>query len=687
MLSAKSYRHQETATSDPARHDWRALRAAAAVGVMYYAGAKVGLALTFAPLPISILWPPNALLFAALVLAPGRWWWLLIAGVFPAHLLAELQGGVPVAMVLGWFASNVSEAVIGAAIIRRLGDETPNLNSVRAVALLCVAAVLAPFASSFLDAAFVRLLAWGDTDYWTLWRVRLLSNTLSNLTFVPVVIAFAAALPAARHFTRPRVIEGMTLLAGLTAFTVIAFDIRLADSEAARSLLYLPVPFLVWAALRFGPPLTTASFTITALIVIWGASHGGGPFFPIDSPAEALQVQLFLLTLGVPLLLLAAMMEERRVAEQKLRASEELFSTAFRSGPDAIAISNRADGSVIEANDRWLALLQYRHSRGAPARIAPLATHLAPADSARLLAMTRDDAEVRDMEMPLRDCLGQMRTVLVSITPVQLQGDDCLISVVRDITEQRQAELEAREQRQQLTHLTRVASLTDFSSTLAHELNQPLTAILSNAQAALRFLARDPPNINEIRSILGEIADADKRAGLLIHHLRLLMKKGEEEFVRLDLNQMVKDVLDFVHGEFAMRSVDVTASFSPDLPQVSGDRVQLQQLVLNLISNACEAMQNQDRSSRLLSITTVQGADDSIQLVVSDTGPGIRDEKLDRVFEPFFTTKENGLGLGLPICRKIARAHGGTLSAENRGGGGATLRLVLPPADRSGTLR
>jgi two-component system sensor kinase FixL len=289
--------------------------------------------------------------------------------------------------------------------------------------------------------------------------------------------------------------------------------------------------------------------------------------------------------------------------------------------------------------------------------------------------------------MPLRDCLGQMRTVQVSITPVQLLGEDCLISVVRDVTEQRQADLEAREQRQQLTHLTRVASLTDFSSTLAHELNQPLTAILSNAQAALRFLARDPPNLAEIRSILGEIADADKRAGLLIHHLRLLMKKGEEEFVRLDLNQLVKDVLDFVHGEFAMRSVDVTASFSPDLPQVSGDRVQLQQLVLNLISNACEAMQNQDRSSRLLSITTVHGADDTIQLVVSDTGPGIREEKLDRVFEPFFTTKENGLGLGLPICRKIARGHGGALTAENRGGEGATLRLVLPPAERAADAR
>src|SRR6202007_1902207 len=151
---------------------------------------------------------------------------------------------------------------------------------------------------------------------------------------------------------------------------------------------------------------------------------------------------------------------------------------------------------------------------------------------------------------------------------VEVQGKPCDLVIVRDITEQRQGEEEAREQRRQLTHLTRVAALTELSGTLAHELNQPLTAILSNAQAALRFLSSDPYNIAEIRAILGEIAEEDKRAGQLIHHLRLLMKKGtrsEEEYTRIDLNQLASDVLQFVHGEFVTRDVDVAASFWPDL--------------------------------------------------------------------------------------------------------------------------
>jgi C4-dicarboxylate-specific signal transduction histidine kinase len=232
----------------------------------------------------------------------------------------------------------------------------------------------------------------------------------------------------------------------------------------------------------------------------------------------------------------------------------------------------------------------------------------------------------------------------------------------------------------QLTHITRVASLSDFSSTIAHELNQPLTAILANAQAALRFLQRDPPNVGEIQAILGEIAEADKRAGLLIHHLRLLMKKGSEEFVQVDLNHLVRDVLDFIRGEFLMRGVELRTSYGRDLPQVHGDPVQLQQLVLNLVVNACDAMQGQD-TQRVLSVGTSQGADGSVQVTVGDNGPGIAPERAERIFEPFYTTKERGLGMGLAICRRIADAHGGVLSMQSRPGEGASFRLALPQVE------
>ena len=423
--------------------------------------------------------------------------------------------------------------------------------------------------------------------------------------------------------------------------------------------------------------------------MIWGAGHGRGPFLHAITQLDALPIQLFLISIGVPLLLLAAVIEERRLAERRLRASEELFATAFKSSPDAIAISRRGDGRIIEANDHWLELMGYRHGDLARGAVAPLDAHLGDADRANVATLAREATGARDVEVALRDRAGATRPALLRIKAVELQGEPSAISIMRDISAQRQAEKQEREQRVQLTHLTRVASLTEFSSTLAHELNQPLTAILSNAQAALRFLAHDPPNVTEIHTILAEIVEADKRAGQLIHHLRLLMKKADEEFVPIELNHVVKDVLEFLHSEFVTRDVDVRTSLSPDLPLVNGDRVQLQQLVLNLLSNACDAMRNAASPQRTLSITTMHAYDGSVQLVVSDTGPGIPAQQLDRIFEPFFTTKDSGLGLGLPISRRIARAHGGTLVAEHRDSG-ASFRLSLPPAqapDRHGHPR
>jgi len=656
---------------------WTLLRIAALVGLAYYAGARIGLALTFAPVPVSVLWPPNSLLFAALVLTPKRWWWAALAGALPAHLLAELQGGVPIEMVLCWFASNTAEAVLGAAIVLRLSDAR-GLRTLRSAVAFCLAAFLAPFVSSFLDAGFVRAVGWGDADFLTLWQVRFFSNTLAAIIFVPMIMSWSVVEPVAlRHGNRTQLIEIAALLAGLFASSVVVFDSGLAARSGPPTLLYLPVPFLIWSALRFGPALSSASYALVAFLVIWGATHGRGPFHTATGQFDAMPIQLFLIGLAIPLLILAAVMEERRAAERRLRASEALFATAFRQGPDAIALTRQQDGSVVEANDRWLELLGYAPGT-APASVTPLQEHLDESSRRRLQALAASTGDGQDMEIAVTDRYGTMHATLAAISPVEVAGEPCHITILRDITPQRQAESDAREQRRQLTHLTRVASLSDFSSTIAHELNQPLTAILANAQAALRFLQRDPPNVAEIRAILDEIADADKRAGLLIHHLRLLMKKGEEEFVQLDVNHVVSDVLEFIRGEFLLRGVEVKTTLARDLPQVQGDRVQLQQLVLNLVCNACDAMQGQPEQ-RILGISTSQQSDGRVQVLVSDTGPGIPPDRLDRVFEPFYTTKQSGLGMGLAICRRIAAAHGGTLAAGSRPGEGAIFRLVLPP--------
>jgi C4-dicarboxylate-specific signal transduction histidine kinase len=282
----------------------------------------------------------------------------------------------------------------------------------------------------------------------------------------------------------------------------------------------------------------------------------------------------------------------------------------------------------------------------------PLLAHLIDADRPKLLSAMGDGRSgMRDLELGLYDAHGVTRRVLVSATPIVLQGSPCVVNLVRDISAQRHAEAEAREQRLQLTHLSRVASLTTFGGTLAHELTQPLATVLNNAHAAVLFLEEDPVDASEIRLALADIADAARRAGLVIDHLRLLMKKGEAELGVVDLNRLVADVIEFAHGFLSSSQVNVTVDLARDLPQIAGDAVQLQQLLLNLISNACDAMKDQDPAQRGVSVTTLLAADGSVQLLVADTGPGIDDSGLDLIFDPFYTTKANGLGLGLAISR------------------------------------
>lgn len=659
---------------DGSSKDWTPLGATLVMGVTYYAGAHVGLAFTYDPLPLALLWPPNALLMAGLAIAPLRLWWTLLAGAFAAHLAAELQGGVAIEMVLLWFLSNTAEAVLGATLLRRFGRGELGMSSVQsAMTMICVALV-APLLSSFLDAGFVHLVGWSDAPYFALVQARFFSNMLAVLTIVPLVLSWMARPPQLmRHPVHGRAIEGATLLMALMVACVFAFDRdRLGSTTASAVLLYLPIPMLIWAALRFGPRLMSMAFALMSVMVIWGLVHGRGPFSSHEGSDSVIPVQVFLIVTAVLLLILAALVEEWRHAEFRLGASEVLFATAFKASPDAMSITRRCDGSPLEENDRWIELFGASPSPGGRPGTCLGAEHVGDTVAAALLGGEGLD----DTEVSIRDRHGRTRQVLLRSKHVELRGQPCSIHIVRDISLLRQAEHKAKEQRQQLTHLTRIASLNDFSGTLAHELNQPLTAILSNAQAALRFLAQDPPNLADIRTILSEIAESDKRAGLLIHHMRLLMKRGEEEFAPVRLDTLVKEVLTLTHSELVMRNIMVRTAFPHELPSVIGDRVQLQQLLLNLVMNACDAMKTQ--AHRVLTITAVHGPDGFVQVAVGDSGVGIAEERLEKIFEPFFTTKASGLGLGLAICRDIAEAHGGRLVAECRAGEGATFRLSVP---------
>jgi signal transduction histidine kinase len=253
-----------------------------------------------------------------------------------------------------------------------------------------------------------------------------------------------------------------------------------------------------------------------------------------------------------------------------------------------------------------------------------------------------------------------------------------LLGVATDVTQRKRAEIQAEEDRAALHHMTRVSLLGQLSASIAHQLNQPLASILGNAEAAQKMLERTPVDVAELREICADIVSQDHHAAQVIRRLTVLFRRGEPLFEPLDVNDLVRDTIELTRSMLKMRHVAVVTQLVPALPQVSGDRVQLQQLLLNLVVNACDAMAESPDDRRVLTIGTA--ADDAIvHVCVTDCGAGVPPEEMARVFEPFWSTKPRGMGMGLAVCRSIAEAHRGNLTVSNAADGGAEFCVRLPP--------
>jgi PAS domain S-box-containing protein len=775
--------------------------AAALVCIGYFVGARVGFAFTILPSPVSILWPPNSILLAALLLTRPRTWAVMLLAAFPAHLAIQLANDIPLTMILLWFISNCSQALIGAACVRRLTGSSMRFDDSRHVGAFVLGSIVGVFLSCFLDVGFVELVGgWGEGNFWQLWRARFFSNVLADLTVVPMIVAWSQIdAQRLRRLWSRSLVEAVGLGVGLVGVSVLVFMWRESGLGGIPALLYAPVPFLVWAAVRFGSIGTSTATMAVALLATRGAMNRLGPFVASPPAESALSIQLCLIFTSIPLLLLSAVMRERQRAEraavfneeslklaldaaqmtiwdwslppgdatwrresspapfgallrvvhpddqstvaeaitaaiekgspwdvefrvvhpdgnvrwvmgkgevlrdeakrptrllgvnvditdrkradEAVRASEELFARAFRSSPDAMVISRRADGRIIDVNDRWEALFDHARAAAVGRTMVELPLAAGPEDQATLRRLIEAPGPVRNVEAQFMTRSGELRETIIATETVEMGGHPCFITTIRDITERQRAQREAQEQRQLLTHLGRVAVLGELSGALAHELSQPLTAILSNAQAARRMLARQPVDLREIDEILEDIASADRRAGEVIRRLRAMFKRGESNRQLLDLNEITRDVLDFAHSDLLTRHVQVTTRLAPGLPKVHGDSVQIQQVLLNLIVNGCEAMISNDPNDRALAIETSVVDHDTVGISVLDNGSGIRADILDQLFEPFVTTKRQGLGLGLTICRSIATAHGGQLWAGNNAERGSAFRLLLPRND------
>jgi PAS domain S-box-containing protein len=284
-------------------------------------------------------------------------------------------------------------------------------------------------------------------------------------------------------------------------------------------------------------------------------------------------------------------------------------------------------------------------------------------------------------EERITDAGGNVRWLQSVKRPIVLENGSGtqVLGASTDITRRKKTELELQEQRDELAHVARVSTMGELAASLAHELNQPLTAILSNAQAALRFISGNNPAVmEEVREILQDIVDDNNRAGEVIRRMRALVKKGELEMAPLDLASLIRDVVFLVHSDAILQNIKISYELADDLPPVRGDKVQLQQVVLNLILNAFDAMKDCPAGERQVTLRLEASGTALIQAAVIDRGTGLSGDKLDKIFQPFYTTKGEGLGMGLSICRSIIEAHGGHLWAENNPDRGATFYFTLP---------
>jgi PAS domain S-box-containing protein len=401
---------------------------------------------------------------------------------------------------------------------------------------------------------------------------------------------------------------------------------------------------------------------------------------------------------------MARLVDDHRRAEDALRASEQQLRRARdeleMKVADRTAELRRSEAYLAEAQrlshtGSWAFIpatgkhgywseeifrLTGFDPAGGPPRFEEFEQRIHPDDRARtkehFRIAIRDKADF-DHGYRIVHSGGEIRDIHVIGHPVLSPSGDVVefVGTMMDVTERRRAE----EERQALTHANRITTMGQLTASIAHEVNQPIATARNNAASALRFLSRDPPDLEEVREALGCIVNDVDRAGDVIGWIRNLIKKAPAPRGDcLDLNEAVREVIVLTRGETLKNGVSVQMQLAECLPLIQGDRVQLQQVVLNLILNAVEAMSSVDDARRELSIGTGRRGMDEILVAVRDSGPGIDPEHLERVFDSFYTTKLGGMGLGLSICRSIIDAHGGRLWAAANEPRGAAFQFTLP---------
>jgi PAS domain S-box-containing protein len=377
---------------------------------------------------------------------------------------------------------------------------------------------------------------------------------------------------------------------------------------------------------------------------------------------------------------------ERKEAENALRQSESYLAEAQRLSRTGSFGWRVATGEIIWSEETFRI---FGYAKAPSVRIEMVVQRIHPDDRARAQrTIDRATRDGKDFNHEYRLLLpdGSVKHVHATAHAVPDEsGGIEFVGAVTDVTARKRAEEKLLEAQAELAHVARVTALGELAASIAHEVNQPLAAVVANAAACQRWLAHTPPNLDEARSTVQSIIKDGNRAGEVIQRVRGLVNKTVDQKVPLDINEVVNEVITLLHHELASHRMSLRMELAPALGPVRGDRIQLQQVILNLIINGMEAMQPVAEGQRELVIRTSENEARQILVTVSDCGVGLAAENADRLFDAFFTTKSGGMGMGLSICRSIVEAHGGRLSASANAGPGATFQFILPVCQEDNT--
>jgi len=523
----------------------------------YYVGGIVGLQFHFPPSGITVIWPSTAILLSALLLTPPRYWWMYLLAVVPAHLhlVISFQNPNPsVVVALCQVANNVVEAVLAALVVRHVIGAPPRFDSLHKMAAFILLVGIMTNAIACASAVSLFLLTGWAADFWLAWHQRVLAGTFPLITIPPLILlARTGQLVRSQHTPLRSYAELGLLTTGLLAVGVPVLGWDPQGLGNLPGLLLAPLPLLLWAAVRLGTGGLSLSLLVVAGIALANGYFGRGPFQTQSSAGNVLSLQIFLLAISIPLMLLAALVEERGRTEQSLRATER-----------------------------------------------------------------------------------------------------------------------------ELARVSRQTTVGAMAASIAHEINQPLSALVTNGSIGLRLLANADSDLDEVREVLKRMIDDGFRASNIISSIRAMFGKERREKSLVSTRDLVSEVLALVRGELESHRVSLQLELHQDLPPVMGDRLQLQQVLLNLIMNAVEAMSSvESRERSLLVKSELHGAGDLL-ITVEDSGPGIDPNDMNRIFDALFTTKSHGMGLGLSICQSIIASHGGRLWASARVPHGAVFYIQLP---------